>query len=76
MLILNCFASRMKRKANAFRKRQDTSEKKMITPAAASNESDLLIYEVSDELLETAGSNETAAAFTLGSCTGLSECPG
>ena len=48
----------------------------MITPAAASNESDLLIYEVSDELLETAGSNETAAAFTLGSCTGLSECPG
>ena len=49
----------------------------MITPlAATSNESDLLIYEVSDEVLETAGNNETAAAFTLGSCTGLSECPG
>ena len=49
----------------------------MITPlAATSNESDLLTYEVSDEVLETAGSNETAAAFTLGSCTGLSECPG
>ena len=49
----------------------------MITPlAATSNESDLLIYEVSDEVLETAGSNKTAAAFTLGSCTGLSECPG
>ena len=49
----------------------------MIAPlAATSTESDLLIYEVSDEVLETAGSNETAAAFTLGSCTGLSECPG
>ena len=49
----------------------------MITPlAATSNESDLLIYKVSDEVLETAGSIKTAAAFTLGSCTGLSECPG
>ena len=77
MLILNCFALAMERKPNAFRKRQDTKEKKMITPlAATSNESDLLIYEVSDEVLETAGSNKTAAAFTLGSCTGLSECPG
>ena len=77
MLILNCFALAMERKPNVFRKRQDTKEKKMITPlAATSNESDLLIYEVSDEVLETAGSNETAAAFTLGSCTGLSECPG
>ena len=48
----------------------------MITPlAATSNESDLLIYKVSDEVLETAGNNKTAAAFTLGSCTGLSECP-
>ena len=66
----------MKRKPNAFRKRQDTKEKKMITPlAATSNEPDLLIYEVSDEVLETAGNDETAAAFTLGSCTGLSECP-
>jgi hypothetical protein len=52
-------------------------EKKMTTPlATTSNETDLLTYEVSDEVLETAGSNETAAAFTLGSCTGLSECPG
>ena len=49
----------------------------MITPlATTSNESDFLIYEVSDETLENAGSNRTAAAFTLGSCTGLSECPG
>ena len=77
MLILNCFASRNEKKAERFRKRQDTKEKKMITPpAATSNESHLLICEVSDEALETAGSNETAAAFTLGGCTGLSECPG
>jgi len=49
----------------------------MMTPlAATSNETDLLTYEVSDETLESAGSKETAAAFTLGSCTGLSECPG
>jgi hypothetical protein len=40
------------------------------------NEEDLLTYEVSDEALETAGGKEIAANFTLGSCTGLSECPG
>jgi hypothetical protein len=77
MLILNCFASHSEKKPNAFRKRQDTKEKKMITPlAATSNETDLFTYEVSDEVLESAGINETAAAFTLGACTGLSECPG
>jgi hypothetical protein len=49
----------------------------MITPlAATANETDLLTYEVSDEMLESAGSKETAAAFTLGSCTGLDVCPG
>jgi hypothetical protein len=36
----------------------------------------LLTYEVSDEALEIAGEKEKVAAnFTLGSCTGLSECP-
>ena len=35
----------------------------------------LLTFEVSDEVLETAGGKEIAAIFTLGSCTGLSECP-
>jgi hypothetical protein len=35
----------------------------------------LLTYEVSDEALETAGGKEIAANFTLGSCTGLAECP-
>ena len=34
-----------------------------------------LNYEVSDEALETAAGKEIAANFTLGSCTGLSECP-
>ena len=49
----------------------------MIAPlATTSNETDLLTYDVSDEALEIAGSNETVAAFTLGACTGLSECPG
>ena len=31
--------------------------------------------EVSDEALETAGGKKIAANFTLGSCTGLAECP-
>jgi hypothetical protein len=35
----------------------------------------LLTYEVSDEALETAGGKEIVVNFTLGSCTGLSECP-
>jgi hypothetical protein len=39
-------------------------------------EKNLLTYEVSDEALETAGGKEMTANFTLGSCTGLSECPG
>jgi hypothetical protein len=37
---------------------------------------DLLIYEVSDEALETAGGKEIAGNFTLGACTGLSVCDG
>jgi len=39
---------------------------------------DLLVFEISDEALETAAGvrNETAANFTLGACTGLSVCDG
>jgi hypothetical protein len=49
----------------------------MIPPlATSSTETDLFAHVVSDEILESAGGNKTAAAFTLGSCTGLSECPG
>jgi hypothetical protein len=39
------------------------------------DEENLLTNEVSDEALETAGGKEIAANFTLGSCTGLAECP-
>ena len=75
MLIPNCFVSRNEKKAE--RVSQTTGHKgEEDDNAPRRDESDLLIYEVSDEVLETAGSNETAAAFTLGSCTGLSECPG
>ena len=42
------------------------------------NDTDLLVYEISDEALETAARSgkETAANFTLGACTGLTVCPG
>jgi hypothetical protein len=39
------------------------------------DEENLLTYEVSDEVLETAAGKEIAANFTLGSCTGLAERP-
>lgn len=41
------------------------------------NEEDVLIYEISDELLETAYiRNETAGNITLWVCTALYYCPG
>jgi len=40
-------------------------------------EENLLTYKVSDETLEiAAGTTNGNANFTLGACTGLSECPG
>jgi hypothetical protein len=37
----------------------------------------VLAFDVSDEALEIAGDRtKERANFTLGSCTGLSECPG
>jgi hypothetical protein len=47
----------------------------MMKFLSTSDEESLLTYEVSDAVLETAGGKEIAAIFTLGSCTGLSECP-
>ena len=47
----------------------------MMKFLSTSNEENLLAYEVSDEALEIAAGKEIAANFTLGSCTGLSECP-
>ena len=38
---------------------------------------DEVLLDVSDEALEVAaGAAKVYASFTLGSCTGLSECPG
>jgi hypothetical protein len=39
------------------------------------DEENPLVYETSDEALETACGNEIAGNYTLGSCTGLSVCP-
>ena len=40
-------------------------------------ENDVFTYEVADEDLEVAAGVATERAnFTLGACTGLSECPG
>jgi hypothetical protein len=38
-------------------------------------EEEILSFEVSDDVLESAAGTETAANYTLGSCTGLSVCP-
>ena len=40
------------------------------------NGENLLTYEVSDEALEIAAGTKEKMNFTLGACTGLSECPG
>jgi hypothetical protein len=43
----------------------------------AQKEQEEIIFDVSDEVLEVAaGAAKVHASFTLGSCTGLSECPG
>jgi hypothetical protein len=49
-----------------------------ITIGLDQNEEDLIMYEISDEALETAAGTgmEKAANYTLGFCTGLSACPG
>lgn len=39
-------------------------------------EEDVLTYDLSDEALETMAGNVIAGNYTLGSCTGLSVCPG
>jgi hypothetical protein len=47
---------------------------KEIVPKA---QEEILFSEVFDEALEVAaGATNVHASFTLGSCTGLSECPG
>ena len=47
-----------------------------MTDIAQKAEEEVLL-DVSDEALElAAGAAKVQASFTLGSCTGLSECPG
>ena len=49
----------------------------MMDKTIKNNEEETLAFNVSDEALEAAASaTKMGASFTLGSCTGLSECPG
>jgi len=49
----------------------------MTTDIAVKVQEEILFFDVSDEVLEiAAGAASINASFTLGSCTGLSECPG
>jgi hypothetical protein len=48
-----------------------------ITMGLEKAEQEMLAFEVADEALEiAAGTAKEKAYFTLGACTGLSECPG
>jgi len=38
-------------------------------------ETEILSYQVSDDALETAAVAGNSGAYTLGFCTGLSDCP-
>lgn len=46
-----------------------------MTDILIDTEEEVLNCEVSDEALETAGSECAHAGYTLGACTGLSVCP-
>ena len=49
----------------------------MTDPTTCLNkEENPLLFEVSDEALETAGRNDLRANYTLAACTGLSVCDG
>jgi hypothetical protein len=48
-----------------------------ITMGLEKTDKEILAFEVSDTALEiAAGTAKEKANFTLGACTGLSECPG
>jgi hypothetical protein len=48
-----------------------------MTDIAVRAQEEIPSLDVSDEVLEiAAGAAKLHASFTLGSCTGLSECPG
>jgi hypothetical protein len=49
----------------------------VMTDLALKAQEEIFSFDVSDEILEVAaGAAKLHASFTLGSCTGLSECPG
>jgi len=59
-----------------FRERAQTKRINVMTDIAQKAQEEVLL-DVSDEALEVAaGAAKVHASFTLGSCTGLSECPG
>lgn len=48
-----------------------------VTMGLEKTEQEMLAFEAADEVLEiAAGTAKEKANFTLGACTGLSECPG
>lgn len=50
---------------------------KNITVGLERSDEEIFTFEVSDDALQNAaGSAKDKTNFTLGSCTGLSECPG
>ena len=54
-----------------------TKGSNVMTDIALKAQEEMLFLNVSDEALEVAARAAKAhASFTLGSCTGLSECPG
>ncbi len=49
--------------------------KTTMNAATKAFEQEVLSFEVSDEVLESAAGTEMTASFTLGDCTALSVCP-
>ena len=57
--------------------RQKRKRMNVMSDIALKAQEEMLFLDVSDEVLElAAGAAKVHASFTLGSCTGLSECPG
>ena len=46
-----------------------------MTDILNDGEQDVFSHEISDEALETVGTADVHAGYTLGACTGLSVCP-
>jgi hypothetical protein len=65
------------REYNREAAQQKRKRMNVMSDNALKAQEEMLFLEVSDEMLEVAaGAVKVHASFTLGSCTGLSECPG